>query len=117
VKNVGEASDHDGQYGSTEHNAGSPSSGALSINWNNGNAQKITLNANIATLTLSNPRSGYRYLLRVVQDSTGGRTLTWPATVKWPAGTAPTLSGANKVDLIALYWDGTSYYASSALNY
>ena len=31
-------------------------------------------------------------ILILVQDGTGSRTATWPATVKWPSGTAPTLS-------------------------
>jgi len=28
----------------------------------------------------------------MVQDGTGSRTVTWPGTVKWSGGTAPTLT-------------------------
>lgn len=52
--------------------------------------------------------------LKLKQDATGGRTITWPPSVKWPGGTAPTLtSTAGKADYIALVsmdngatWDG-----------
>jgi len=86
------------------------------INWANGNIQTLTMTAN-ATFTFSNPVAGVTYTLRLTQDVTGGRTATWPATVKWSGGIAPTLSLANKIDLIYLFYDGTSYFASANLNY
>lgn len=104
-----------GQYYSSRYDNGD-SGASKTINWDNGNVQRLRLTAN-CTLTLSNPKSGGRYLLELVQDSTGGRTVTWPSTVKWPGGTAPTLSGANKVDIIALSWNGTVYFGGSNLNY
>ena len=69
------------------------------------------------TLTLSNPVVGQVYVLKLVQDATGSRTMAWPAAVTWPAGTAPTLSGASKVDVITLYWDGTNYFGTFSVNY
>lgn len=44
-------------------------------------------------------------------------TVTWPANVKWPGGTAPALSTAsNEVDWIKLKWLGTANgYATGAL--
>ena len=52
----------------------------------------VTLNANVA-LTVSNATEGARYDLIVVQDGTGGRTITWNATkFKWAGGVAPVLS-------------------------
>lgn len=92
------------------------SGATLTINFRNGGAQRIKFTAN-CTLTFSNPEIGRAYVLKCVNDGTA-RTITWPGTVLWPSGTAPTLTGTNnKVDLINLYWDGTSYYGSSALNY
>jgi len=78
--------------------------------------QKMTMTA-ACTLTLSNPQSGQNYLLQLLQDATGNFQMTWPGTVKWPGATGPTLSGANKTDLINLYWDGTSYFGSFVLDY
>jgi hypothetical protein len=49
--------------------------------------------------------------LKVIQDATGSRAVTWPASVKWPSGTAPTLStAANAIDIVTFYYDGTSYF-------
>jgi hypothetical protein len=52
---------------------------------------KVTLGGN-RTLALTNPTVGQSVLLQVVQDATGSRTLSYPATIKWPSGTAPTLT-------------------------
>ena len=92
-----------GQYGSLTYDAGN-SSTALTLDWNNGNTQLVTLTGN-CTFTLSNPKDGFRYLIVLKQDGTGSRTVTWPSAVKWQAGTAPTLSTtAGKADLVTLVW-------------
>lgn len=61
----------------------------------------LTLTGN-TVLTLSGPPpQGGDFRLLVKQDATGGRTLTFPASVKWPGGTVPTLGGAaNAVSLL-----------------
>jgi hypothetical protein len=100
-----------GQGVSAQNDAGN-SGAAKTIDWNDGNCQKLTLTGN-CTLTLSNPVAGATYLLRISQDATGSRTITWPAAVHWSGGTAPVLTTtASRVDLIALYYDGTSYFGS-----
>lgn len=86
------------------------------IDWTNGNVQELSLTASV-TLTFAGGLDGSRLMLVVKQDATGNRQITWPANVKWPGGTAPTLSGANKTDLITFMYDGTNYYAGSSLNY
>jgi hypothetical protein len=92
------------------------SSTADTIDWANGNAHKSTATGN-CTYTFSNPINGQAYILKIVNDGTV-RTITWPSTVKWPGGTAPTLTGTNThYDLINFYWDGTNYLGSSSLNY
>jgi hypothetical protein len=85
------------------------SSTALTVDWSAALAQKVTLTGN-CTFTFSNPVAGAVYVLELWQDGTGSRTVTWPASVKWAGGTAPTLTTtANKMDLITLYYDGTNY--------
>jgi len=80
-----------------------------------GNNFVLSMAASITTLTLSNvPASGrvFGLTLYVTQDATGSRTITWPAAVKWPSGTAPTLTTtANKIDVLSLitYDGGTSW--------
>ncbi len=77
----------------------------ITINWNDltkGLIRKITLGGN-RTLVFSNPTLDQTVLIRLQQDGTGSRTVTWPSNITWPGGSAPTLStGANKVDIFAL---------------
>lgn len=70
----------------------------------------ITLTAN-CTLTFPTARAGQSFSLRLKQDGTGSRTVTWPASVKWDSGTAPTLStAANAIDAFAFVsFDGTRW--------
>jgi hypothetical protein len=86
------------------------------IDLSTGNIFQINLAASITTLTLNNATPG-KYYFQFTQDATGSRTVAWPASFKWPGGTTPTLSAANKTDIITATYDGTNFYASSQLNY
>lgn len=82
-----------------------------------GNIFTVTMSASITTLAFSNvPASGrvYNMTLILKQDATGGRSITWPAAVKWPGGTAPSLSLANKTDIVNLFTTdgGTTWYGT-----
>lgn len=91
---------------------------AATVNWNSGEIQKTTLSAATCTLTFSNPIAGRTYLLLVIEDATGGRLVTWPGSVKWQGGAAPTLTvTANKIDRCQFSYDGTSYLGQCSLNY
>jgi hypothetical protein len=71
------------------------SSGTLTLNLETANVFNVTHNANITTLTISNPPASGKcgsFTLHLTQDATGGRTLTMPASVKWSGGTAATIS-------------------------
>jgi hypothetical protein len=72
---------------------------------------RITLTAN-CTLTFPTATAGSSFTLVLVQDGTGSRTVTWPASImKWVGGTAPTLStGAGKIDYLSFVCtDGTNW--------
>lgn len=90
---------------------------STTIDYTAGSYVILNLTANIGTLTLSNPPAGTAVgsmRLKVVQDSTA-RTITWPASVEWPGGTAPTLpTGSGDVCFIDLWTDdgGTTWYGS-----
>jgi len=93
--------------------------GSYTINWNNGSKQAITLTGN-STLAFTAPGAGVAtFTLRIIQGGSGSYTITWPVgTVKWPGGTAPTLSTAvGAVDIVSCYYNGTNYYCSSAVNF
>jgi hypothetical protein len=96
-----------------------PSGTTQTVDWNNGNMQKLDLasaSGNV-TLTLSNPIAGAVYKLLVVQGA-APLDLVYPASVKFPQGQTPILStSASAVDIITFYYDGTSYFADWELDY
>lgn len=92
--------------------------GSTTIDWKLGNKFKFTFGAQNDTFTFTAPSNPCNILLMLVQDGTGSRTATWPGTVKWPGGSAPTLTtGANSIDIIAFYYDGTNYYGVESLDF
>lgn len=77
------------------------------INTANGSIQLITLTGN-CTFTFPTPAVGKPFTLMLLQDSTGSRTVSWPSAVRWPGGTAPTLStAASRLDKFNFISDGT----------
>ncbi len=97
-------------------NALGSGSGARTINLANGNVVSVTLaGATTFTFTGATASTACSFGLYLTQDATGGRTVTWPASVKWSGATAPTLStGANAVDILVFETinGGTTWYGS-----
>lgn len=92
------------------------SSTADTIDWTTGNRHKSTMTGN-CTYTFTAPTTPTAIGLKLIQDGTGSRTATWPAAVKWPGGTAPTLTTtAAAVDYISCFYDGTNYLCNSSLD-
>lgn len=72
--------------------------------------QRVTLGGN-RTLDLSNVGTGQAFILRLQQDATGSRTVTWFSTIRWSGGSAPTLTTtANKADVFGFIQTGTGTY-------
>lgn len=93
------------------------SSTADTIDWGTSNKQKSTLTGN-CTFTFTAPPGPCNLVLKLVQDGTGSRTVTWPAAVHWSGASAPTLTTtASRVDIIVFYYDGATYFGSSVLNF
>lgn len=82
----------------------------ITFDLNAANTHTVTLGGN-RTLALSNVDAGQKFIIRLVQDGTGSRTVTWFSTIKWPGGTTPTLTTtANKTDVFG-------FICTSAGNY
>ena len=84
------------------------------INWDvtQGSVATILLGGNRVMAAPTNLKVG-TYILHIIQDGTGGRTLTWNSVFKWPAGVAPVLTTtANRRDLFSFVCDGTNLYGS-----
>lgn len=70
----------------------------------------VTLGGN-RILALSNETVGQTFVIRLVQDGTGSRTVTWFSTIKWAGDSAPTLTTtASKTDVFG-------FICTSAGNY
>jgi hypothetical protein len=81
----------------------------LAVNLALGNYQRIVLANGANTLSVSGQQGGGRYLLKLVQPSSGSAgTVTWPSTFRWAGGVAPTLTTtSNYADLVAISYDAT----------
>jgi hypothetical protein len=110
-------SDHEFKDIAETRTTPSSSSGTLTLDLENGHNFEVTLTENVTTLTISNPPASGKagaFTLILKQDATGGRTVTWPASMKWAGGTAPTLStDANAVDILTFITTdaGTTWYS------
>jgi hypothetical protein len=91
------------------------SSTAITLDLTNGTVQIITLTGN-CVYTFPTPVAGKSFTLIHLQDATGSRTVTWPATVDWPSAIAPTLTATalrgDKFVFTAI--SGTSWLGSVA---
>ena len=95
-------------------------SNATTVNCEAGNTFSHTLTEN-TTVTFSNPPAsgtGYTMSIEIIQDgSASGFTVTWPASVDWPAATAPTLTAtasAKDVFVFTTRDGGTTWYGFTA---
>jgi len=89
------------------------SGSAKTIDWTNGNKQKLTITEN-TTLTFTDPSGPCNLILKLVNG--GAYTITWPGEVKWADGSEPSWTSSG-TDIVALYYDGSSYFAQGSLNF
>jgi len=105
-----------------KHTAPTVSGNAVTVNCVNGNSFAIDMDPATAavTLTLSNPPASGRYgeVNLHITMGTPAYDITWPGTVTWQGGSAPTLTSSNNVvDLVHLFTinGGTNWYGTFAL--
>jgi hypothetical protein len=87
-------------------------SDAYTINVPDGGSHvELLLQGNVMPLSIKNGRHRMRLCLVLIQDGTGGRTVTWSAAFKWQGGLPPTVTpGAGKRDIFWFYYDQTTSY-------
>lgn len=84
---------------------------AITLNLADGTIDNLTLTAN-TTITMPTAVLGKSFII-YLRTGTGGFTVTW-STVKWPAGTAPTVtSTASRMDIFSFFSDGTNWYGTT----
>lgn len=100
----------------SEYDAGN-SSTAITLDWTNGSAQRVTMTGNCTFGAFTNGVAGGTYVLRALTGA-GGFTGAFNANVKWAGGAAPTFTAtASRVDLFTFYYDGSVWYGSYQQNY
>ena len=91
--------------------------GASNIDLSTGSFFKKTINGNTTFTFSSAPGSGHvgSFTFELAHNS---GTVTWPANVKWPGGTAPTLT-AGKTHLFAFVTTngGSTYHGAALVDY
>jgi hypothetical protein len=94
-------------YGEVTNAIGSTGGGTQDIDLTLGNYVTATVDTSANTFTFSNPTAsdegcGFTLIL----TNGGSQTVTWPASVDWPAATAPTLTAAGVDKLVFETVDG-----------
>ena len=87
---------------------------AATITWDGANGQiaTVTLAGNRTLANITNPRIG-TYILHVIQDGVGGRTLSFQRNYRFTANVTPTLtSAAGSRDIFTFVSDGTRMYGA-----
>jgi hypothetical protein len=89
--------------------------GTVTPDLNNGSIQTMTLTGNITLSSLSNVQAGSSATLILKQDGTGNRILT--STMKFASGQKTLSTGANATDIMSVFYDGSTYYATLTTGY
>jgi hypothetical protein len=87
------------------------SSASISVDADTASVHTVLLEHD-ATFTLSNMTAGQSVSIIITQNSTGNNTGAF-TSVKFPSGVVNVLStGANDIDIVNIFYDGTNYYGS-----
>lgn len=105
-------------YVETYFNIGTVTS-PVTLDLANGTFQNLTLtSATALTVTMPTATAGKSFILIVRQPASGTATTATFTGVKWPGGTAPTITATvGRADILAFFSDGTNWYGSFVQNY
>jgi hypothetical protein len=75
----------------------------------------MTLTGAVGTVSFTNPPTSGKAACVILEIANGVAGITWPASVKWPGGTAPTLTSGT--DIVSLYTrnGGTTWHGALAV--
>ena len=96
--------------------ANGAATGAVALDLSLANVFELTLTGNV-TLSFTNPPPpGEMQTVTIIarQDATGGRTITFPASIRWPADAAPavgTTAGHRAVFVLSSTDGGSTWLA------
>jgi len=87
---------------------------AVTLSLSSGTVLSYTLTGN-CTFTMPTATSGTSFILKLIQDGTGSRTATFTG-VKWPGGTAPTITttASTGLDILSFVCINSVWYGTYA---
>jgi len=90
------------------------SSTAVTLSLSSGTVLSYTLTGN-CTFTMPTATSGTSFIVKLIQDGTGSRTATFTG-VKWPGGTAPTITttASTGLDILSFVCINSVWYGTYA---
>jgi len=98
-----------GQFTDTIDNL-TPGSGSYTVSWASGAIVNLDLTTS-TTITFSGAVAGQTLTFFLTQGGSGSNTVAWANTIRWPGGTAPTLTTTeSKTDVISFFYNGSSYF-------
>jgi len=96
------------------------SSSTITVNCATARVHTVTLDTN-TEFNITNLPTGGTCSIIITQDGTGSRTATFgtdgSAAVKFPSGSSVLSTGANDIDVVSIFNDGTNFLGNIARNY
>ena len=88
----------------------------VTFTMNLGDKQAVTLGGN-RTLALSDDANGQEFTIFLIQDGTGGRTVTWWSGITWQSGATPVLQSAiGAIDIFKFVRQASGVYFGEQFN-
>lgn len=72
-----------------------------------GNSIKLTLQGDVATSSIANPRNGQFLMLLICQDEAGAHRMSWPSNVMLAGGILTVSEEPHQCDSLTMVYDGT----------
>lgn len=101
--------------GYTETTVSASSAGTFAPDLADGTIQRFTATSAFTFNGFTNPIAGQNGVFVITQDATGGRVMT--TTMKFVGGSKTLSTAAGAVDIIGVFYDGITYYASLTKDY
>lgn len=115
IQPTGNTNINNGVVGYKVYAIGNSGTATLTPDATNGQVQTITATGNFTLSAFNNPVSGQQITFIITQDATGSRTLT--STMKFEGASKTLSTAANAIDILDVWYVGTTYYASLTKGY
>jgi hypothetical protein len=103
------------KYNETVVSGGNTGASTIAPDAAQGTIYTYTATGNFTLNGLNNAVAGTSMTIIITQDGSGNKTMT--STMKFAGGSKTLSTAANAIDVISVFYDGTTYYASLTKGY